>query len=144
MLRAASSPAVSGFEMIPPVLYVPHPDHRNGTALKSQWTISTADEHRCFDQARTAAWLDTTRGWGLHRPEGEPTYLGVGVDRRRRLFVAKFVRGREDEPWHGYPADTQRHPQDLPSYAVRRAWLDDGILSAVIIRRLSKGQPCAL
>jgi hypothetical protein len=126
------------------VKYEPYSAHRDGTRRKSQWTITVRDEIRSFTAAEGDGWLDTTRGWGLHRPNRSPEYLGVAVDRDRQLFIAKFVRGRAGEPWHGYPADPQLKPQDLPAERVRRAWLDQEILPAVLIRRLIKGQPCAL
>jgi hypothetical protein len=126
------------------VIYTPHEAHRNGNPVKSQWTISVPAELRCFAEARSDGWLDATFGWGLHRPAGVPDYLGVGVNRSRQLFVAKFVRAREGEAWHGYPADPQRNPQDLPQQSVRQAWLHEAILPAVLIRRMIKGQPCAL
>jgi hypothetical protein len=145
--------------MIHRVCYAPYEEHRNGNAAKSQWAITRVEESRCFAEARAEAWLETTRGWGLHRPDGEPAYLGLeareacrprrsnrrkGINGPRRLFVAKFVRGRPGEAWHGYPADPQRFPQDIPSGAMCRLWLDDEILSPVVIRRMMKGQPCAL
>jgi len=124
--------------------YVPNPEHRNQNVAKSQWTIPVLDEHQCFDEAGTQGWLDATRGWGLHRPSGVPENLGVGVDRSQSLFLAKFVRGRDGDPWHGYPADPQRYHQDVPASRVCRAWLDQTLLPPPLVRRVMKGQPCAL
>jgi hypothetical protein len=124
--------------------YQPHSHHRDGNPKKSQWIISIPQERVSFAAAAADKWLDETTGWGLHRDGDDLDYLGKDRAGDRRLFVAKFVRGRKGENWHGYPADHQRSPADIPSKRLRREWLQDEVLPAPKIRRLSRGQPCGL
>lgn len=124
--------------------YQPHPDHRNNNPNKSQWTISVAQERGSFSAADRDGWLEETTGWGVYRSGVKLEYLGRDKTKARRLFVAKFVRGREGEDWHGYPADHQANASDIPSKRVRREWLDNEVLPAHKLRRLARGQPCGL
>lgn len=136
--------AIQQFDIRPGFVYRLNPDHRNGTGGKSQWTIPPPDEVRCFRQADDRAWLSVNVGWGLHMPDGGPQFLGISEDRSRALFVAKFVASEAPVAWHGYPADHQRHPQDIPAPSVLKAWLDLDLLNPAKIRKLSRGQPCSL
>jgi hypothetical protein len=135
---------VQQFDIRPGLVYQVHPNHRNGRADKSQWTIPQGDEIQCFQQADARTWLLVNRGWGLHIQNGGPQLLGLSQDRDRALFVAKFVSSAAPVVWHGYPADHQRHPQDIPAPEILKAWLDSGLLIPAKIRKLSRGQPCNL
>src|ERR1035438_3288612 len=93
-------------------------DHRDGTPVKSQWTVSLQAEQLSFDHATLKEWTSgVTVRWGLHlspRPENlgvSATALGTPT---RDLFIAKFVDGNSNDLWHGYPADPYRHQQDIP------------------------------
>ena len=98
----------------------------------------------CFDRARVDRWLIHVEnvGWGLHLPAGKPDYLGVAQDHESRIFVAKFVRNQD--VWHGYPADHRRNHQDIPTERVLHGWMRDGLLARAKIRKLTRGQPCRL
>src|SRR2546427_2748787 len=94
-------------EIVPGLVYRHHPDHRNGTANKSQWTITEPDERDTFRNAESRMWLLEDRGWGLHTPNGRAEFLGVSHDSHdlnRQLFIAKFVASARPVVWHGYPA----------------------------------------
>lgn len=128
----------------PGILYSHHPDHRNGTARKSQWIIPEHDERVCFSTARTRGWTSEGVGWGLHLPNARVEYLGIDDGGEYSLFIAKFVDGNKNGQWHGYPGDPQRHAADIPSPDVLRSWLHCELLSAAKIRKIARGQPCNL
>jgi hypothetical protein len=140
--RSSESPPVRYCSKLDAMKYVPNLRHRDGTPGKSQWIISELQELASFEGAITNGWCMTHVGWGLHSPNGTPEYLGVAIDRCTRLFLAKFVGG--DLIWHGYPADPQRNYQDIPHPILLREWLNDGLLTPARIRKISRGQPCAL
>lgn len=124
-------------------MYGVHPDHRNGTPHKSQWTITPPDEVASFERSFKSNWLDGMAAWGLHLKDGVADYLGVAQDHHTPVFVAKFVTADDKSLWHGYPADhTRRH--DRPVQTVLRIWLKDAVLPAAKIRKLGKGEPCNL
>ena len=123
--------------------YRPHPHHRNRMPGKSQWTIPVADEITCFKRAATSGWLLNLAGWGLHIPNKNPDWLGVAQDHSTQVFIAKFV-GRQQNQWHGYPADHCRNAQDIPHEQVLYAWIDSKLLSTAKIRKVMRGQRCCL
>lgn len=127
-----------------PSEYRSHQPHRNRSPQKSQWCITEAEETQSFRLASEKEWLGGTHGWGLHFIEDRPDYLGTAQDHTTRLFVAKYVRSATADSWHGYPADHQRHPQDIPSEKVSTKWSQESYLSPAKIRKLIKGQPCSL
>lgn len=125
--------------------YLCHPDHRNGLATKSQWTIPEAAEKNVFKRAIVLNWLLTKDGWGLHLDEAAAAYLGTSAKASgslRQLFIAKF--DGKAKVWHGYPADPQRRPTDTPPEVVLRAWLDLKYLRPQTVRKLLQGRPCNL
>ncbi len=95
-----------------------------------------------FKQALTSGWTTGTHAWGLHVPNGSILYLGVAQDHSTQVFIAKFVDGTAKNDWHGYPADHERNPHDIPDTAILNNWLSSKILSAAKIRKISRGQPC--
>jgi len=125
-------------------MYRHHPDHRNGTSWKSQWTISEAAELASFELARSRGWLLGQVGWGLHIPIRSPEWLGVAQDHLTRVFFAKFVGATAPVMWHGYPADHRRNAADIPADLVLKAWLMAALLSPAKIRKIARGQPCSL
>lgn len=125
------------------VSYTSHPDHRNRSLLKSQWTITEHDEVGSFRVAHQNGWIDTDCGWGLHRPNGSAEQLGVAIDGTTRLYLAKFV-SKHTAPWHGYPADHQRRLDDVPTERHLNEWLQQGIMSSATVRKLVRQQPCNL
>lgn len=131
-------------QIVPGIEYACHPDHRNGNHNKSQWIISQADEVQSFRYAHAQAWILNSRGWGLHIQNGAPDYLGVGVDRNRRLFVARFEDGNANQKWHGYPADHQSKVNDRLPEELKQLWLENSVLTPAKVRKLAKGEPCSL
>lgn len=135
---------VNTFNIAPGVTYCIHSHHRNGTPGKSQWSIPKIHERDAFVHARNQNWLLQDVGWGLHIAGGQVAYLGVAQDRKRQLFVAKFVDGDQIQAWHGYPADHQQHPKDIPTQNTLQKWLNANLLRPAVIRKLVRGQPCNL
>lgn len=123
--------------------YVHKADHRDGTAAKSQWSIDEADERGCLSKSVASSWCDTEHAWGVHRVSGQVRHLGIAQNRVTQLFVAKYVNG-QNNLWHGYPADPQRHSQDIPPQYVLNSWLSLDILPAAKIRKIQRGQRCQL
>jgi hypothetical protein len=123
-------------------------DHRDGTTIKSQWTISHTDETTSFDLATCENWSSSaTTRWGLHLGPA-PGNLGRSAfifgTPTRDLFIAKFIDGNANDSWHGYPADPYRNQHDLPPSNVLRAWNSPIYLRPALIRKLVKGQLCTL
>ncbi len=128
-----------------PAVYVVNQKHRNqNTSYGSQWTITPAEEQQCLVASGQCGWILDVVGWGLHFSDDVLSYLGVTVDRTRRLFVAKFVASSAPVVWHGYPADPEKNIQDIPHEKILGLWLNASVLSAAKIRKLGRGQPCRL
>lgn len=124
--------------------YAIKPDHRDNTATKSQWTISIEQEVGCFGFSHSRRWLENDRGWGLHLEDGSASYLGIGIDRSHRLFVARFEGDRSNTYWHGYPADHTRRIGDIPTERIALPWIAENYLATSKVRKLPKGQRCKL
>jgi hypothetical protein len=128
--------------------YRSKPDHRDNTALKSQWVIVCADEVSCFNLATSQNWSsDASTRWGLHFSPNVANLgqsaLAFGIP-PRALFIAKFIDGNANDLWHGYPADPYRNEHDLPPTSVLKIWQSQSHLRPALIRKLVKGQLCAL
>lgn len=131
-------------QVLPGLNYLHNLQHRDGTAMKSQWIIGYAEERTCFINSYNNAWFNNNTGWGLHFYDQIVDYLGVSHDRERRLFIAKFVADNGPSYWHGYPADYQINIQDIPREDVLNKWLAGGIFSPAKIRKILRGKPCRL
>jgi hypothetical protein len=126
-------------------VYVFKRDHREESrAEKSQWRITLDQEIACFVLMREQSWGSHRQGWSLHLREARVHYLGVGVDRKRQLFLAKFLGEPEAERWHGYPADYLTFPQDIPGGPILLAWVELGYLSRAKMRKILCQQPCRI
>jgi hypothetical protein len=124
--------------------YASKPDHRDNSVLKSQWTIAVEQEVACFRFAGGRRWFDDNRGWGLHLVDDSADYLGVGIDRTHRLFVARFEGDRNNTYWHGYPADHTRRTDDIQTEGIALQWIADNYVAKSKVRKLLKGQRCKL
>lgn len=128
--------------------YLFHPDHRNGTQGKSQWTIDQDEEFNCVTNAiaNSTLSLAETFGWGLHLVNGLPEYLGVGANHGSQVFVAKFKchDGVAPRQWHGYPADHAARDQDIPPSKVLLAWRNAGFLTKAKASKILLGKRCSL
>jgi hypothetical protein len=125
--------------------YFFHPKHRGApSADASIWTIPIPTELNVFVDSLEALWIDEVEGWGLcigH--EGNVLPLGKNLV-EINLFIAKFVRKRNNAPWHGYPADYIVNPQDRPTPAILLEWHEQGIIQKYEIARIRGGRPCSL
>jgi hypothetical protein len=126
-----------------PLHYKTHPDHRNGTAQKSQWTISISSEEVAFEHAIAANWRNGPNAWGVFPVLSSPDYLGVAQDHRTRVFLAKFVGDHSDQ-WHGFPIDYRKSAYYVPPQNVLRSWLEKRIFARAKLRKISRGQSCSL
>jgi hypothetical protein len=124
--------------------YAVKPDHRDGTAVKSQWRITIAEEVASFVLTTQRTWFVEDRGWGLHVVNGKAQNLGVARDRTQQLFVARFEGELPKQYWHGYPADHVRRTDDIPTEGIARDWINREFVPAPKIRKLLKGQRCNL
>ena len=124
--------------------YVIKPDHRDGTPVKSQWTIKRTQELDAFRLAITSGWIVGTFAWGLHINEDKTMYLGKAAMKPgppTDLFLAVFDLGHT---CHGYPADHARSQREKPPSSVRKEWLDKGHLRPAVLRKIGRGQRCSL
>jgi hypothetical protein len=101
------------------------PYHRNGASHKSQWSIRYETELRFFESACPAPpTSDIARIWYLP-PEVDDSLQVIGVSSLtyrtpRELHIALFINGN---PWHGYPADPERHRHDVPPENLVADWM---------------------
>ena len=124
--------------------YICNPMHRTPILGKSQWTILPTDEVDTFRTAYIKTWLLAHIGWGLYYKNQAIDYLGLAQDHITKVFLAKFVNDQPHNTWHGYPADYQRNPQDIPDLSILKLWLQDGILPQSKISKIVKAKPCKL
>jgi len=140
---------IDQFEVLPGIFYVNHPHHRDpANPDKSQWTIAREYERDVFRITMTRHWCDSRTGWGLHTPDGLVQYLGraraLPGETGARLFVAKFVHDITSPIWHGYPADHERHPSNIPPEPLLKSWGDAGFIRWAAIAKVLRGKPCSL
>lgn len=142
--EAARTLATGTHEIRPGVHYVHKADHRDNSPQKSQWAISEADERNVFGRTLDERWYEEATGWGLHLTDNVIQELGIGVDRMRRLFVAKFVDGNRKSEWHGYPADHLANQRDVPDGSYLVSWCERGYMSIAKMRKIVQRKPCSL
>jgi hypothetical protein len=133
---------VSSIEIQPGLNYVHNPQHRNRTVLKSQWTIDYAEERMCFSDSYGKSWFVDNTGWGLHFYNNGVEHLGLSHDRKRNLFIAKFIENDSPPYWHGYPADYQMNIHDIPKEEILKKWLTGEIFSPAQIGKIARGKTC--
>jgi len=124
--------------------YGSKPDHRDNTAVNSQWTINVEQEVECFRFTQARRWFDDGHGWGLHLENHSAAYVGVGIDRTHQLFLARFEGDRNNTYWHGYPAEHTRRTDDIPTEGIALQWIARNYLAKSKVRKLLKGQRCKL
>lgn len=129
------------------LIYMPVSVHRRqDSPHKSWWDIKMDEEIACFLQANALSTLIAGSGWAVHLGGGtRPTTLGYRWKGGKAfpLVVAKFVNKNESlGPWHGYPADYQDKPQDLPPVNVLQRWADEGFIRRHEVTRIRRGIKC--
>ena len=73
--------------------------------------------------------------------EGKVAYLGY--DREvGEVFIAKFDNHAHSE-WHGYPCNYRINNQ-LPPQEILTDWVEAGILKLSKVRKITRGQRCAI
>jgi hypothetical protein len=120
-------------------------DHRDGTRVKSQWTIPVEDEHASFVLGIDSDWVSGQSAWGLHLRDGAADYLGrsaVSPGPSVNLSIAFFQLA--SSTCHGYPSDPKRSIRELPPEAVKSDWLSKGYLRSSVVRKLGRGLTCKL
>jgi len=136
--------AIKETKIVEGVIYIVHPDHRNKTPNKSQWTIAKNLEICCFRLSHRSNWLMGQAGWGLHLVNGRADYLGTNAKRTRKLFVARFEDRNGRQRWHGYPADPVERSRDMVPEAIANNWMIQALLRPAVISKLLRNKPCNL
>lgn len=128
--------------------YTPNPQHRNRgfSNVKSQWSITIAEENNCYTTASNHNWHFNNCLWGVHLlPQSQvPQVLGSSpTPGSCDLQMAKFV-GDASGNWHGYPVAHWMSPYDKPGEDVLKDWCDKGIIRKAIFSRIRRGKRCVL
>ena len=124
--------------------YMIVPQHRGSpTEHKSVWTISNQEEISCFTNSVVSRWKCDKYHWGVSKVNGVIIQLGTNYE-NHVLQIAKFVDSSCNDCWHGYPANLQRHPGDIPSMAVLNLWQQSGIISKSEKSKIKGGKRCIL
>ena len=124
--------------------YIVKADHRDGSRIKSQWTIPVDKERASFAFGIDSGWVLDKRAWGLHLIDGVANYLGrsaVDPGPSVDLCVAFF---QIEEPCHGYPSEPKRSTREIPPEKVKNDWLSKGYLRASVVRKIGRGLTCRL
>jgi len=115
--------------------------HRDRNSAKSQWTISKDEETSSFKNTCEASWINGGCGWGIHIVDEKIAYLGYDRD-VGDVFLAKFDNHSKDQ-WHGYPCNYKINNQ-LPPQQILLSWVEEGILKLSKMRKITRGQRCAI
>lgn len=117
----------------------------------AKWSITIPEEYISFKNALQAT---VTNGvtpdfdslnlcWGVHISEGILTKLGENHNNTNIKF-AKFTKHINNHEWHGYPADYQNKPQDVPSSKYLTKLKDDNYLTKSNLNKIIQGKSCSL
>jgi hypothetical protein len=117
--------------------------HRNGTAGKSQWTISVDDEFDLFAKAKRDGQIFDDKGYALWIVADAACVLGI-TEHESETRLARFEDGTRSDHWHGYPANYLRAKNDIPPMSLLRQWKESGLIEKSDITRLKLQKPCSL
>ena len=116
----------------------------------SKWTITIQEEYISFKNAlSTATNMDTPNFdnlnlcWGIHIHQGVLAKLGEN-NNNLNIKIAKFTKHINNNEWHGYPADYQNKPQDIPSVEYLTKLKDENYLTKSKLNKIIQGKPCNL
>ncbi|MEY3220489.1 MAG: hypothetical protein RIT27_1846 [Pseudomonadota bacterium] len=124
--------------------YTYHPQHRDKTPTKSQWTITYDEESRSFCLSLENQWNDDKNGWGVHLINETISYLGISQNGMQNLLIAKYVCDNVHNDWHGYPANHIEYSRDIPPEKFLLDWKSKNYITSAKMRKILKGQPCNL
>lgn len=124
--------------------YTYHPQHRDRTPTKSQWTIVKNDELQSFRLLLQNKWIADGYGWSIHLVDDGVNFLGLSSDGTSNLLVAKYSHDNEHNDWHGYPANHIFYARDIPPSEIVLEWVSKNYMTSAKMRKILKGQPCNL
>ncbi|WP_373072079.1 hypothetical protein [Sulfurimonas sp.] len=124
--------------------------HRNGLIGNiSRWTIAISDEYNCFKNAlaytgkRVNQYDSLELCWGIHTSYGSLSKLGENNNSTNIKF-AKFTKHSNNREWHGYPADYQYNPQDVPETSFLKKLKEENYLTKAKLNKIIQGKSCNL
>lgn len=121
------------------VQYQIHPQHRNQTPNKSQWSISYEEEVCVFAGAFCEGLVVEGRHiWGLYKPFDNPVVLGI-TKNGFPSKIAKFDNGTHNGFWHGYPVD-HNMKQEYPPQEILATWRDKNYITKADISKIISGR----
>ena len=124
--------------------YIISSQHRaTGNPNKTVWSINFDDEVECFTQSKNSKWIENNCGWGLKITNSTLQNIGHNF-MNETLKFAKFVDGKGNNIWHGYPADFLRRSQDRPPTFILKNWVEEGYLTKAKMNKIRRGQSCDL
>lgn len=117
----------------------------------SRWTIGIPDEYVSFKNALQSTIVDGDEPnydeldlcWGVHIFQSILTKLGENQNNNDIKF-AKFTKHTNNDEWHGYPADYQNKPQDVPSTPYLTKLKNDNYLTKAKLNKIKQGKSCNL
>jgi hypothetical protein len=118
-------------------------DHRDKSHQKSQWTLTPAEELKCFIHSRNENWSEPYKSWGIWVNTNKLDELGKNYG-EEELNVAVFVDSYQKDVWHGYPADFKRDKWDIPPMKVLTIWRDKKYTTKSKISNARQGKTCSL
>jgi hypothetical protein len=121
-------------------MYLNKKDHRDGTRVKSQWSVSVDDEINTFALGMDRGWLVESRAWGLHLKNGLAECLGQSARDPGPVTNLSIAFFQLANPCHGYPSDPKRNIKEIPPNEVRGDWLAKGYFKRSVLRKITRGQ----
>lgn len=126
--------------------------HRGRVASNiSKWSIGIPDEYDSFKNAlkstvksgQTPNYNKLNLCWGVHIVQSVLAKLGENSNNNNIKF-AKFTKHPNNSEWHGYPADYQNKPQDIPSEKYLKKLKQDNYLTKAKLNKIKQGKSCNL
>lgn len=117
--------------------------HRNGTANKSQWTISVDEEIDLFADTKQKGQIYEDKGHALWVIDAKAEVLGL-TEKGNETRLARFEDGNRIDHWHGYPANYLKAKNDIPPMELLLKWRNQNLITKADITRLKQQKPCSL
>lgn len=109
--------------------YIFKSDHRDGTRIKSQWTVTTCIEMAIYTSHYNhegACFFGLKLNNSICEPVGNSA---LDLGEVRPLFVCKYVRNQQPNYCHGYPADPELRHQDRPPMSLLLNWRTKNLIN---------------